>query len=250
MQPMFCLTPVPPHAFDRLIDRTTHNRAMMKRRGQLQPLIVPSPEQRADGLWREQIFLAADAVIAAALDLLVEAGAARAVVGYAMKDLQLEIVARLNDIDDGKQVHLVFAHDGSRWAVLSTESIIDALKVVADHFADADPATIAKVAFFTAPLHQAATIVRKRAAQHDIEFPDRIWLTREELDAGVLLAAAIAPRTSPVIEQWQIMRQRRQLGGRHRPICGKAKKLHRMRNAPQPPHRNAVSTAPETAQII
>jgi hypothetical protein len=207
MQPMFSLTPVPPHAFDLLIDRTPPNRSAMKRRGQLQPLIVPSPEQRADGVWRENVFVAADAMILTALDLLVEAGAARAAVGYAMADLQLEIIGRLNDVDDGKQIHLVFAHDGRRWGVLSTESIIDALKAVADHIADVDPAT--KVAFFTAPLHQAATLVRERAAQHDIELPDRFWLTPEELDAGAdLLAAAIAPRTSPIIEQWQTMRQR------------------------------------------
>lgn len=74
---MFCLTPIPPHQFDILIGKTEHNRKAMKKRGQLQPLIVPSPEQRADGLWRDQIFIAADAVIVSALDLLVEAGAAR-----------------------------------------------------------------------------------------------------------------------------------------------------------------------------
>jgi hypothetical protein len=204
---MHSLTPLPVHAFDQVIGRSANNRALMKSRGQLAPLIVPTPEQRADGLWREQIFLAADAVIMSAIDLLVERGATRAAVGYAMSDLQLEIIARLADIDDGQEVHLVFAHDGLRWGVLSTESIIDALKAVADHIADVDPAT--KVAFFTAPLHQAATLVRERAAQHDIELPDRFWLTPEELFTGAdLLAAAIAPRTSPIIEQWRTVRQR------------------------------------------
>jgi hypothetical protein len=204
---MFTLSPLPPHDFDRLIDRTVHNRKILKRRGQLMPLIVPTPQQRADGLWREAVFVAADAVIFTALDLLEQAGAARAAIGFAMRDLQLEIIGRLSDVDDGRQVHLVFAHDGRRWSVLSTESIIDALQAVAGHIADVDPRT--KVAFFTAPLHQAATLIRERAAQHNIELPDRFWLMPEELDTGAdVLAAAIAPRTSPIIEQWQTMRQR------------------------------------------
>jgi len=204
---MISLTPTPPYQFDLLIDKSEHNRKKMKHRGQLCPLIVPPPQQFADGRWREQVYLAADAVIAVAIDLLVERGAARAAISHAMADIQLEIIGRLNDVDDCRQVHLIFAHNGQRWAVLSTEHIIDALKAVADHIADVDPAT--KVAFFTAPLHQAAMLVRERAAQHDIELPDRFWLTPEELDTGAdLLAAAIAPRSSPIIEQWQTMRQR------------------------------------------
>jgi hypothetical protein len=204
---MFPLTPIHPNAFYPLIAKSEHNTKKMKQRGQLQPLIVPSPQQRADGAWREQTLIAADAVIITALDLLVERGATRAAVGFAMRDLQLEIVSRLPDIDDGKQVHIAFAHNGQRWVVLSTESIIDALQAVRRHFADADQTT--KAALFSAPLHTAAAVVRQRAAEHDIELPDRFWLTPEELNAGAdLLAAAIAPRVSPVIEAWQAMRQR------------------------------------------
>ena len=204
---MFSLTPVQPHEFDRLIDRTPYNRQVMKRRGQLAPLIVPSPQQRADGAWREHILLAADAVIMVAIDLLVEAGATRAAITHAMSDLQIEIISRLTDIDDGKQVHIAFAHTARGWDVIATEHVRDAITAVAEHFSEEGEDI--KVAFFAAPLHQAAAIVRQRAEQHDIELPDRFWLTPEELDAGAdLLSAAIAPRTSPVIEQWQALRQR------------------------------------------
>src|SRR5262245_44174147 len=89
---MHSLTPLPVYAFDWLIGRSANNRALMKSRGQLAPLIVPTPEQRADGLWREQVLLAADAVIMTAIDLLVAAGAARAAITHAMNDLQLEII--------------------------------------------------------------------------------------------------------------------------------------------------------------
>jgi len=48
-----------------------------------------------------------------------------------------------------------------------------------------------------------------RFVEHDIELPGRFWLSAEELDIGAdLLGAAIAPRTSPVIEQWQALRER------------------------------------------
>jgi hypothetical protein len=204
---MHSLTPQPVHAFDQLIGRSANNRALMKSRGQLAPLIVPTPQQRADGLWREQIFVAADAVIAVAIDLLVEAGAARAAISLAMTDLQLEIIKRLSDVDDGKQVHIAFAHTARGWAVLSTEHVRDAIAAVADHFCE-DGGDV-KVCFFAARLHQAAAIVRQRAAEHGIDLPQCFGLTPEELDAGNdLLAAAIAPRTSPIIEQWQTMRQR------------------------------------------
>ncbi|NOJ43019.1 hypothetical protein [Bradyrhizobium australiense] len=96
--------------------------------------------------------------------------------------MQLEIINRLSDVDDGKPVHIVFAHNGESWAVLSTEQIIDVLRTVTRHFASADHDK--KVAFFSAPLHQAAAIVRQRAAEHDIELPGRFWLTAEELDTG------------------------------------------------------------------
>src|SRR4029453_2228976 len=128
---MFTLSPLPPHHFDLLIDKSIANRKLMKRRGQLCPLIVPSPEQSADGLWRENIFLAADALIAVALDLLVEAGAARAAITHAMNDLQLEIIGRLNDVDDGKQVHIAFAHTARGWDVIATEHVRDAIAAVA-----------------------------------------------------------------------------------------------------------------------
>lgn len=206
---MFCLMPLPAHTFDKLIGKTEHNRKAMKRRGQLQPLIIASPQQRADGLWRDQILLPADAVIVSALDLLVEAGAARAAVDHAMRDLQLEIISRLNDLDDGKPVQPAFAHDGARWAALSADTVIDAMQAVAEHFKNGITAEPPKVSFYCIRLHEALATVRARAEQHDIDFPDRIWPTPEELDAGAdLLAAAIAPRISPVIEQWQTMRQR------------------------------------------
>jgi len=206
---MFCLTPIPPHQFDTLIGKTEHNRKAMKKRGQLQPLIVQTPKQRADGLWRDQIFIAADAVIVSALDLLVDAGAARAALDHVMRDVQLEIISRLNDLDDGKPVQLCFAHDGARWVVLSADTVIEAMQAVAQHFKEGSGAEPPKVSFYSIRLHEALAMVRARAMQHDIDFPDRIWPTPNELDAGTdLLAAAIEPRTSPVIEQWQTLRQR------------------------------------------
>src|SRR5438045_122022 len=123
---MFTLSPLPSHHFDLLIDKSIANRKLMKRRGQLCPLITPSPEQRADGLWRENIFVAADAVIAVAIDLLIDAGAARAAITHAMADIQLEIIGSLNDVDDGKQVHITFAHTARGWDVVATEHVRDA----------------------------------------------------------------------------------------------------------------------------
>lgn len=202
---MHSLTPISARPFDRLIARSANNRAAMKSRRQLCPLIVPSPEQRADGLWRESIFLAADAVIAVSIDLLIEAGAARAAITHAMSDLQIEIIGRLNDIDDGKAVHLGFAHTTRGWVVLS--HVRDVIAAVADHFREEGEDV--KVAIYIAPLHHAAAIVRERAAQHDIDLPAKFWLTPEELDASAdVLAAAISPRTSPIIEKWQAMRER------------------------------------------
>jgi hypothetical protein len=204
---MHSLTQLPGRAFDLLIGRSANNRALMKSRGQLAPLIVPTPQQKADGLWKESVYLAADAITMVVIDLLVEAGAPRAAISFAMTNLQLEIVKRLSDVDDGAPVQIVFAQSARRWAVLSREKLADAIKDVADHFRDDD--LDVKVACFSAPLHQAAAIVRQRAARHDIGLPNRFWLTPEELDACAdLLAAAIAPRTSPVIEQWQALRQR------------------------------------------
>ncbi|MCA1453979.1 hypothetical protein I6F35_12230 [Bradyrhizobium sp. BRP22] len=206
---MFCLTPLPAHVFDKLIGRTEYVRKAMKKRGHLQPLIVPSSDQKGDGLWRDQILLAADAVILAALDMLVETGAARGVVDRVMRDIQLEIISRFNALDDGEQVHLALAHDSRRWVVLTAATVAEAINVVADHFATGSGTEPPKVAFYCVPLHQAYATVRRRAEQHQVEFPARIWPTPEELDAGAdLLAAVIAPRTSPVIEQWQAMRER------------------------------------------
>ncbi|MGW1423848.1 hypothetical protein ACWAT4_27420 [Bradyrhizobium manausense] len=206
---MFCLTPISPASFDLLIGKNVHVRKAMKKRGQLQPLIVPSPEQRADGLWREQIFIAADAVIVSTIDLLIEAGAARSVIDHVISDLQLEIISRLNDLDNGQPVHLVLAHDGRRWVIISATTAGEALKAVAEHFAIGHGPEPAKVAVYGVPLHEALAIVRARAEEHGIDFPDFIWLTPEELDKGAdLFAAAIAPRTSRVIDQWQAMRMR------------------------------------------
>jgi hypothetical protein len=204
---MFPTTPISSRAFDLLTDTTSYNRSARMQRGQFGPLIVPSPQQRADGLWRENIFLAADAVIAVAIDLLCEAGAKRATVTHALADLQLAIINRLNDIDDGKQIGLVFAHDGRRYIAFTSESPIDALATVRHHFGNVDPD--ARIAVFSAPLHVAAAVVRQRAAAHDIDLPEKFWLTPEQLDAGAdLLAAAISPRTSPIIQKWQAMRER------------------------------------------
>jgi hypothetical protein len=106
----FSLGPFTPNEFDKLIGKTEHNRKALKRRGHLQPLIVPSPQQRADGLWRDNIFLFADAVILTCIDMLIAAGAKRRAIGHAMVALQLEVIARLHDLDDGMPVYLGFAH--------------------------------------------------------------------------------------------------------------------------------------------
>jgi len=206
---MLHLTPLPPDQFDLLIGRTKTNRKVMKQRGQLQPLIVASPQQRADGLWREQIFIAADAVILTAIDMLVEAGAPRAAIDQVMSEIQLEIVSRLNALDNGAHIFLAFAHDGARWVVVSAATGVETMKEVAAHFATGAGTEPPKIFFYCVPLHEAVATVRARAAEHDIELPGRIWPTPEELDAGAdLLAAAIAPRTSPVIQQWQALRER------------------------------------------
>jgi len=206
---MLHLTPLPPDQFDLLIGRTKTNRKVMKQRGQLQPLIVASPQQRADGLWREQIFIAADAVILTAIDMLVEAGAPRAAIDQVMSEIQLEIVSRLNALDNGAHIFLAFAHDGARWVVVSAATGVETMKEVAAHFATGAGTEPPKIFFYCVPLHEAVATVRARAAEHDIELPERIWPTPEELDAGAdLLAAAIAPRTSPVIQQWQALRER------------------------------------------
>jgi len=206
---MLHLTPLPPDQLDLLIGRTKTNRKVMKQRGQLQPLIVASPQQRADGLWREQIFIAADAVILTAIDMLVEAGAPRAAIDQVMSEIQLEIVSRLNALDNGAHIFLAFAHDGARWVVVSAATGVETMKEVAAHFATGAGTEPPKIFFYCVPLHEAVATVRARAAEHDIELPERIWPTPEELDAGAdLLAAAIAPRTSPVIQQWQALRER------------------------------------------
>lgn len=206
---MLHLTPLPPDQFDLLIGRTKTNRKVMKQRGQLQPLIVASAQQRADSLWREQIFIAADAVILTAIDMLVEAGAARAVVDQVMSEIQLETVSRFNDLDNGDHIYLAFAHDGRRWLVVSAASGVETMKQAAAHFATGPGTEPPKIFFYCVPLHDALATVRARAAEHDIELPARIWPTPAELDAGAdLLAAAIAPRTSPIIEQWQALRER------------------------------------------
>jgi len=206
---MLHLTPLPPDQFDLLIGRTKTNRKVMKQRGQLQPLIVASPQQRADGLWREQIFIAADAVILTAIDMLVEAGAPRAAIDQVMSEIQLEIVSRLNALDNGAHIFLAFAHDGARWVVVSAATGVETMTEVAAHFAAGAGTEPPKIFFYCVPLHEAVATVRARAAEHDIELPERIWPTPEELDAGAdLLAAAIAPRTSPVIQQWQALRER------------------------------------------
>ncbi|MBR1000104.1 MULTISPECIES: hypothetical protein [Bradyrhizobium] len=213
---MFALTPIAPTLFDKLIAKSEHNRRQMKQRGQLQPLIVATPEQRADGLWREQILLVADAVIMVLIDMLIEAGAKRAQLDDAvMHALQLEMISRFHDIDEGKSVVLAFAHDGRRWLISSAATVNDVMQATAEHFIATDE-TLAKfgvtvtprVSFYCAPLHEALATVRTRAAEHDIQLPERIWPTPDELDAGAgLLAAAIAPRTSPIIEKWQASRQ-------------------------------------------
>jgi hypothetical protein len=207
---MFCLTPIPAHQFDQLIDRSASMRKVMKNRGQLQPLIVPSPEQRADGLWREQVLLAADAVIIIAIDLLVEAGAGRAAIDHAMQNIQLEVISRLNDLDDGKAVQLAFAHDGKHYAVLSAPTTFDAIKAVTKYFVDRGVTDPAKLAFFCVPLRDAYVTARDRAKKHKIKYPERIWPTPDELKAGSnLLEAAIGPRTSPIIDRWRAHRMRR-----------------------------------------
>ncbi|MHC2292964.1 hypothetical protein [Bradyrhizobium barranii] len=211
---MFPLTPIAPYDFDKLISKSEYNRRQLKQRGQFAPLITATPEQRADGLWRDQIFIAADALIMVVIDMLISAGAKRAAIGHVMHDLQLEVISHLNDLDGGKAVHIVFAQDGERWLILSAPNVLAAMAETAAHFKANCPdlakfgiAEAPRIAFFCVGLHDALTTLRARAAEHDIEIPARIWPTLEELDAGAdLLAAAIAPRRSLVIEKWQAMR--------------------------------------------
>ncbi|WP_445222306.1 hypothetical protein ACKWRH_21900 [Bradyrhizobium sp. Pa8] len=209
---MSALTAIAPHEFDKLIGKSAFNRRQLKARGQLAPLIVATPEHRADGLWRDQIFIVADAVILTAIDMLIAAGAKRTAIDHVMHDLQVEIVSQFHDLDDAKAIYLAFAHDGRRWLISSAPAVNVAMKATAEHFLAIDDNLAAlgiteapRVAFYCVPLHEALGTVRVRAAEHDIELPERIWPTPEELDAGAdLLAAAIAPRVSPIIEKWQL----------------------------------------------
>jgi hypothetical protein len=212
---MFALTPVPPADFDKLIGRTIHTRKIMKNRGQLKPLIVPSPKQKADGLWREQIFIPADAVIILGIDLLVEAGAARSAVDFAMTDIQIAIIGALNSLDDGHAIELAFAHDGKHFAVVTAATVPEAMHEVVKHFLALGVTDPGKLAVFCVPLRKAYETVRAHGKKHKIELPTRMWLTPKELDAGAtVLAAAIAPRTSPVINEWHRRRVQEQGAGR------------------------------------
>ena len=208
---MFALTPINPTAFDKLIGRTIHTRKMLKRQHVLRPLIVPSAQQRADGLWREQIFVAADAVILLAIDLLVEAGAARKTVDYAMTDIQVSVIGALTRLDAGDDVELAFAHDGKRFAVITAAATMpDAIHLVVKHFMALGVTDAAKLAVYCIPLRKAYDAVRANAKKHKIAVPPNMWLTPEELDTGAaVVAAAIAPRTSPVIAEWQRRRPKR-----------------------------------------
>jgi hypothetical protein len=176
----------------------------MKQRGQLRPLIVPSPQQRADGLWREQIFLGADAVIVVATDLLVAAGATRSAVDYAVMDIQLTIIGVLPHLDAGGSPHLALAHDGRHYVVVSGPNVAKVIQLVSEHFGARRTDVQNSVAIFCVALRDAYDTVRQRATKYKITFPERVWLAPEEFDQGAaIIAAAIGPRTSPVIEEWQ-----------------------------------------------
>ncbi|MCA1410278.1 hypothetical protein I6F30_03730 [Bradyrhizobium sp. NBAIM20] len=210
---MFCLTPFPAHQFDKLIDRSESARKVMKNRGHLKPLIAPSPKQRADGLWREQVLIAADAIIITAIDLLMKAGAMREAVDGAMNDIQFSIVSRLGELDDGKNIELGFGYEivgerfGKHFAVVTAATMIETIQLTVNHFQKEGVTDANKLAFFCIPLREAYDIVRTRAKQHNIDFPARIWPTPEEVGAdAAVLAAAIGPRTSPVIYKWSANR--------------------------------------------
>jgi hypothetical protein len=126
-----------------------------------------------------------------------------------MENIQLEVISRLNDLDDGKAVQLAFAHDGKHYAVFGAPTTFDAIKDVTKHFVDRGVTDPAKLAFFCVPLREAYVTARDRAKKHKINYPERIWPTPEELDAGAnLLIAAIGPRTSPIIDKWRAHRMR------------------------------------------
>ncbi len=201
------LSHIPTAHFDKLIGRTPIARKVMKSRGQLRPLIVPSPKQRADGLWRDQVFILADAVILLAIDELIESGLARTAADAAQTDLQLSIIGALDKVDRGETVQLVFAHDGRHYVSVTGTTVFDGLKLVIEHFDARGVTDPDKLAVFTVCLNEIASLVRHRAAKQKIELSPRLWLTADELDrAAEILAVAIAPRVSPVIEEWQRMR--------------------------------------------
>jgi hypothetical protein len=201
---MLGLVPLHPSQFDKLIGKSTAMRKKLKRDGDLQPLIVGKPVQKADGLWRDQILLWGDAIILESIALLVKAGAAHKAVRYAMNDIQLAIIGAFNALDVGQDVELAFAHDGKHFVVVTAADVPQAMRLVADHFVKLGITSSEKLAYFCVPLRLAYNAVRSRAAKHKIRFPARVWPTPEELDAGVdLLAVAIGPRSSPMITRWR-----------------------------------------------
>ena len=175
----FPLTPIAPHQFDALIDRTHHNRKALKRRNQLRPLIVPSPKQQADGLWREQIFIAADAVILAAIDLLVEAGVRRP--HLAMDDVQISIIGALNSLDAGYDVELAYAHDGKHFVVVTAATVPAAMHLVVEHYVARGVTDPDKLAVYCVPLRQAYQTVRARAKKHKVDLPPNMCLRLRSL---------------------------------------------------------------------
>lgn len=206
---MHALTPIPPRQFDRLVDHTEPMRKAELRRGHWSPLIVRTPQQKADGLWRDTIFLPADAVIIEAIDMLVARGLPRPSTKeqVVLDEIQLCIIGALNSLDHGWPVQLCFARDNGHFIVVTAETTPEATKVAFDHFAERGVANPDKLSLWVISLREAYDTVKARAAKHRIDFPDHVWLTPEEWDAGAkLVAAAIAPRVSPIIEQWQANR--------------------------------------------
>jgi hypothetical protein len=196
-------SPLSYREFGILTAESEANLNKVRVRRQYKPLLDP-PQQIADGLWRDQIFLPADAPVWVALDKLRQQGLTWNGLKAVQPDIQLLCVSCFDALDDGRSVWLGLVHDGWRFMVASGSTAGEALRVGVEHFGKLGVTDVSKLRFYSCSLREVIELVQLRARTAKIAFPARLWPMLCELDQA---AELLAQRRSPIAEVWLAARR-------------------------------------------
>ena len=171
--------------FDKLIARSAGHRRWMIHEGEIR-LLTPPPKMLPDGQWKEPYFLAVDAVmVALSDDLSGQRGIDRRIVTGALGHLQQAVVTA---VDRCAAEDIWWA-----WWPPSKPSRWWPERRLRSRLRSRTPGLSGMTRAWFASLRRAVETVRRRAAEHDIELPDKFTLGTEDARLVVIRNAAARP---------------------------------------------------------